>query len=469
MWITLHNHSFFIYYSHYYSGRTEKPMQRAEINELVTKAKKLLITEVTPISYNTWIRDLYVEDISGNTVTILTQNNMQKDMLEARYVPVIQNTFIFLTNIDYHVVVESEEERALAGIPTHTHQPQTASYSNSNLKPEYTFDSFVIGDNNRFAAAAALAVSEAPATAYNPLFLYGGPGLGKTHLMHAIGNEILKRNKEYKILYVTCEKFGNQFINAIQENKNEMFRNKYRNIDVLLIDDIQFIEGKDRTQEEFFHTFNTLHEAGKQIIITCDRPPKDLPLLQERLRTRFEWGLMVDISKPDYETRMAILKKKAQLDNIIIDDEVLSNIATKVDTNIRNLEGILKKIVAMTSLGNSPITIELSDKAISDVISNENKVLSAEYIQNIVAKYFNITVEDLKGSRRSTDITFPRQIAMYLCRDVAQISTPKIGQAFGKRDHSTVMHACNKIAKETKENSNTKLIVETVKKSLFET
>ncbi len=442
-------------------------MQRAEIDELLTKAKELLKSEVTPISYKTWIHELQIESISNNLITIITQNDIQKDMLESRYVPVIRNTFSFLTNINYEVIVVSEEGRRASGISP---VQQTSFVSaNCNINAKYTFDSFVIGDNNRFAAAAALAVAEAPGSAYNPLFLYGGAGLGKTHLMHAIGNEILTRNRGSNILYVTSEKFSNQFINAIQENKNEMFRNKYRSIDVLLIDDIQFIAGKERTQEEFFHTFNTLHEEGKQIILSSDRPPRDIQLLEERLRTRFEWGLIVDISKPDYETRMAILKKKAILENIIIDDDILSNIATKVDSNIRELEGILKKLIAMASLENRPITIELSDKAIADVVSHQNKVLSAEYIQGVVAKYFNITTEDLKGSRRSADIAFPRQVAMYLCRDIAQISTPKIGQAFGKRDHSTVMHACNKIAKETKENSNTKLIVETVKKSLFET
>ncbi|MCI9178371.1 MAG: chromosomal replication initiator protein DnaA [Clostridia bacterium] len=443
-------------------------MQRAEINELLTKAKELLKSEVTQISYNTWIKEFDIEDISNNTITILTQNSIQKDMLKSRYIPVIQNTFSFLTNINYEIAIVSEEERN--SLATTTTQESSTNYSNSNfnLNPKYTFDSFVVGNNNRFASAAALAVAEAPATAYNPLFLYGGVGLGKTHLMHAIGNEVLKRDRNANILYVTSEKFTNQLINAIKDNKNEMFRSKYRGIDVLLIDDIQFIAGKERIQEEFFHTFNALHEEGKQIILSSDRPPKDIQLLEDRLRTRFEWGLIADISNPDYETRMAILKKKAQLDNIIISDDILSNIATKIDTNIRELEGTLNKLIAMSSLENKPITIELSDKAIADVVSHQNKVLSVEYIQGIVAKYFNITVEDLKGSRRSVDVAFPRQVAMYLCRDIAQISTPKIGQAFGKRDHSTVMHACNKIAKEIKENSNTKLIVETVKNSLFD-
>lgn len=438
-------------------------MQKAEINELNTKAKELLKTEVTGISYSTWISNIEIFSVDDTTITIMAQNIVHKDMLESRYLSLLKNTFSFITHKNYDVKIICEEDMPKDEAPV----IPTNTPNSSNLNPKYTFNSFVVGNNNSFAHAAALAVAEAPATAYNPLFLYGGVGLGKTHLMHAIGNEILKNNKNASVLYVSSEKFTNQFINAIKDNKNEMFRNKYRNIDVLLIDDIQFIAGKERIQEEFFHTFNTLHDDGKQIIISSDRPPKDIQPLEDRLRTRFEWGLIADISNPDYETRMAILKKKAQLDNIIIDDDVLVNIATHIDTNIRELEGALNKLIAYSTLSNSPITIELSNKAISDVVSHHNKVLSIEYIQEVCSKYFNVTVEDLKGSRRSADIAFARQVAMYFCRDVANLSTPKIGQAFGKRDHSTVMHGCNKIANEIKENTNTKLIVETVKNSLF--
>lgn len=438
-------------------------MQKAEINELNTKAKELLKTEVTGISYSTWISNIEIFSVDDTTITIMAQNIVHKDMLESRYLSLLKNTFSFITHKNYDVKIICEENMPKDEAPV----IPTNTPNSSNLNPKYTFNSFVVGNNNSFAHAAALAVAEAPATAYNPLFLYGGVGLGKTHLMHAIGNEILKNNKNASVLYVSSEKFTNQFINAIKDNKNEMFRNKYRNIDVLLIDDIQFIAGKERIQEEFFHTFNTLHDDGKQIIISSDRPPKDIQPLEDRLRTRFEWGLIADISNPDYETRMAILKKKAQLDNIIIDDDVLVNIATHIDTNIRELEGALNKLIAYSTLSNSPITIELSNKAISDVVSHHNKVLSIEYIQEVCAKYFNVTVEDLKGSRRSADIAFARQVAMYFCRDVANLSTPKIGLAFGKRDHSTVMHGCNKIANEIKENTNTKLIVETVKNSLF--
>ena len=438
-------------------------MQKAEINVLNTKAKELLKTEVTGISYSTWISNIEIFSVDDTTITIMAQNIVHKDMLESRYLSLLKNTFSFITHKNYDVKIICEEDMPKDEAPV----IPTNTPNSSNLNPKYTFNSFVVGNNNSFAHAAALAVAEAPATAYNPLFLYGGVGLGKTHLMHAIGNEILKNNKNASVLYVSSEKFTNQFINAIKDNKNEMFRNKYRNIDVLLIDDIQFIAGKERIQEEFFHTFNTLHDDGKQIIISSDRPPKDIQPLEDRLRTRFEWGLIADISNPDYETRMAILKKKAQLDNIIIDDDVLVNIATHIDTNIRELEGALNKLIAYSTLSNSPITIELSNKAISDVVSHHNKVLSIEYIQEVCAKYFNVTVEDLKGSRRSADIAFARQVAMYFCRDVANLSTPKIGLAFGKRDHSTVMHGCNKIANEIKENTNTKLIVETVKNSLF--
>ena len=285
--------------------------------------------------------------------------------------------------------------------------------------------------------------------------------------MHAIGNEILKNNKNAKILYVTSETFTNQLINAIKDNKNEQFRDKYRNIDVLLIDDIQFIAGKNMAQEEFFHTFNALHESGKQIILSSDRPPKDIQLLEDRLKSRFEWGIIADISNPSYETRLAILRKKAQSDNIIIDDEILSIIATRVDSNIRELEGTLNKLIATASLTNSPITMAMVEKVLNDFVSEKEKVISSEYIQEIVGKYFNINPKDLKGSKRSNDITFPRQIAMYLCRNVANMSLPQIGKDFGKRDHTTVMHACNKIEKEIKEKNNTKLIVESVKNILL--
>ncbi len=285
--------------------------------------------------------------------------------------------------------------------------------------------------------------------------------------MHAIGNQILMNNPNSNILYVTSENFTNQLINALRDQATEKFREKYRNIDVLLIDDIQFIANKKSTQEEFFHTFNTLYESGKQIVLSSDKPPKDIELLEDRLKSRFDWGLIADISNPDFETRLAILRKKTQLDNIIIDDEILSAIATRVDTNIRELEGTLNKLVAKASLTNSPITMEMTEKAINDIIQKQDKVISSEYIQDVVGKYFSVSPQDLRGSKRSNDVTFPRQIAMYLCRNVAQMSLPQIGIDFGKRDHTTVMHAVNKIEKEIKTNSNTRLIVESVQKILL--
>ena len=285
--------------------------------------------------------------------------------------------------------------------------------------------------------------------------------------MHAIGNQILMNNPNSNVLYVTSENFTNQLINALRDQATEKFREKYRNIDVLLIDDIQFIANKKSTQEEFFHTFNTLYESGKQIVLSSDKPPKDIELLEDRLKSRFDWGLIADISNPDFETRLAILRKKTQLDNIIIDDEILSTIATRVDTNIRELEGTLNKLVAKASLTNSPITMEMTEKAINDIIQRQDKVISSEYIQDVVGKYFSVSPADLRGSKRSNDITFPRQIAMYLCRNVAQMSLPQIGIDFGKRDHTTVMHAVNKIEKEIKTNSNTRLIVESVQKILL--
>ena len=436
-----------------------------ELNDLLTKAKELLKEETTRISYETWIKGLEIQSQNDNQIVLLTANEFQKNIVDSKYHDLLTNTFNFLTNMDCVVSIVSREELEQAAEDSSKNIliETPINYSSTNLNSKYTFSTFVVGNNNKFAHAAALAVAEAPASSYNPLFIYGGVGLGKTHLMHAIGNEILKNNKNAKVLYVTSETFTNQLINAIKDNKNDQFRNKYRNIDILLIDDIQFIAGKERIQEEFFHTFNTLYESGKQIILSSDKPPKDIPLLEDRLKSRFEWGIIADISNPDYETRLAILRKKAQIDNIIIDDEILSTIATRIDSNIRELEGVLNKLIAKASLTTSPITMEMAERAINDIVSQQEKVISSEFIQDIIGKYFNIDPKDLKGSKRSNDVTFPRQIAMYMCRNVANMSLPQIGRDFGKRDHTTVMHACNKIEKEIKENSNTRLIVESVK------
>lgn len=438
-----------------------------EKEELVAKIKELLKPEVTKISYDTWILPLDIRSIDGDNIVFTTISEFQKDFIENKYRSLIFNTLRYITNKDWTfsvIDISKEEENEEIVIKDSSKASSAKIDSNkSTLNPKYTFETFVVGNNNRFAHAAALAVGNEPGKAYNPLFLYGGVGLGKTHLMHAIGNRILENGIKKNVLYVTSEKFTNQLINAIKDNKNEVFRNKYRSIDVLLIDDIQFIAGKERVQEEFFHTFNSLYEDGKQIIISSDKPPRDIQFLEDRLKSRFEWGLLADISCPDYETRLAILRKKAQDENILIDDFILSNIANKIDSNIRELEGVFNKIVARASLIHSPITIELAENIINEFKYESEKVISCDFIKETVAKYFSINKDDLSGNKRSNDIAFPRQIAMYLCREVANMSFPQIGVDFGGRDHSTVMHACKKIEKEVKEKNNTKLIVDSVK------
>lgn len=440
--------------------------------ELIAKIKNELRTELTEISFNTWIEPLEIRSIDGSHIVFTTVSEFQKNFVETKYKPLLLNTLRFITNKDwtYSVIdLENEAQEGAGGeviVENSTNansNPVEVETNKSTLNPKYTFETFVVGDNNKFAHAAALAVGNEPANSYNPLFLYGGVGLGKTHLMHAIGNRIIENDRNCNVLYVTSEKFTNQLINAIKDNKNEIFRNRYRTIDVLLIDDIQFIAGKERIQEEFFHTFNSLYEERKQIIISSDKPPRDIPFLEDRLKSRFEWGLLADISCPDYETRFAILIKKAQDENVIIDDHILSNIANKIDSNIRELEGVFNKVVARASLTHSPITIELAEKIINEFKYESEKVISCDFIKETVAKYFSINKDDLSGNKRSNDIAFPRQIAMYLCREIANMSYPQIGADFGGRDHSTVMHGCKKIEKEIKEKTNTKLIVDSVK------
>lgn len=443
-----------------------------EKEELIAKIKELLKPEVTKISYDTWIMPLDIRSIEGNNIVFTTNSEFQKDFIENKYRSLIFNTLRYITNKDWTFsVIDLSKEDSSEDIISDDNDAINLAEIKSNkstLNSKYTFETFVVGENNRLAYAAALAVGNEPAKSYNPLFLYGGVGLGKTHLMNAIGNRILENNNKANVLYVTSEKFTNQLVNAIKDNKNEIFRNKYRNIDVLLIDDIQFIAGKERIQEEFFHTFNTLYENGKQIIISSDKPPREIQFLEDRLKSRFEWGLLADISCPDYETRLAILRKKAQEENIVIEDFILSNIANKIDSNIRELEGVFNKVVAMASLTHSPITIELAEKTINEFKYENEKVISCDFIKETVAKYFSIDKDDLSGNKRSNDIAFPRQIAMYLCRLIANMSYPQIGAEFGGRDHSTVMHACRKIEKETKEKNNTKLIVDSVKNIIID-
>ena len=406
--------------------------------------------EITEISFNTWIapiKPLYIED---NALFLEVPTDFHRTNLLSRFHDLLKNTIKYVKNTDLDIKylipeeAKKQEEKKLPGQKNIDKTP-------TGLNPRYIFENFVVGNNNRFAHAASLAVAEAPAKAYNPLFLYGGVGLGKTHLMHAIGHYILQQNPEQKVLYITSEKFTIDFINAIKEQAtegNNAFRNRYRNVDVLLVDDIQFIAGKEGTQEEFFHTFNALYEANKQIIISSDRPPKDIEPLEDRLRSRFEWGLTADVQMPDYETRIAILSKKAQLDGIDVPDEINAFIAERVDSNIRELEGSLNRVLALAHLNNQPLSLELAKQALKDITNTPTKAITIELIQKVVAKYFGIKVDDLKSTKKSADIAIPRQIAMYICRVYLDENLTKIGIQFGGKNHTTVMHAVDKIKKE---------------------
>ena len=407
--------------------------------------------ETSSVSFNTWFKDTELIDIEETELVVSVKNEFTKEILNTRYLELIRNSALQVLNKEYAIkfVLPNEQTNLTPKNAKKNEQIQDPLNYPSNLNPRYVFDSFVVGNSNRMAHAAALAVAEAPARAYNPLFLYGGVGLGKTHLMHSIAHYILDQNPSAKVIYASSEKFTNELINSIRDDKNESFRNKYRNIDVLLIDDIQFITGKERTQEEFFHTFNALYEANKQIIICSDRPPKEIETLEERLRSRFEWGLIADIQSPDLETRIAILRKKAEIENLSVPEDVLLFIAKTVISNIRELEGALNRILAFSSLTNKPITVELANEALKDLISKDKpKVITAEYILDVVANYFHLKPEELKSSKRTRNIAYPRQIAMYLCRKLTDLSLPKIGEKFGGRDHTTIIHGFDKISRE---------------------
>ncbi len=407
--------------------------------------------ETSSVSFNTWFKNTQIIDIKDNTLILGVKNEFTKEILNTRYLELIRNSALQILNKEYAIkfVLPNEQSNIEKKNAKRSDQLQDPLNNQSTLNPRYLFDSFVVGNSNRMAHAAALAVAEAPARAYNPLFLYGGVGLGKTHLMHSIAHYILDQNPNAKVIYASSEKFTNELINSIRDDKNESFRNKYRNIDVLLIDDIQFIAGKERTQEEFFHTFNTLHESNKQIIISSDRPPKEIETLEDRLRSRFEWGLIADIQSPDLETRIAILRKKAEIESLSVPEDVLLFIARTVISNIRELEGALNRILAFSSLTNKPITVELANEALKDLISKDKpKVITAEYIQETVANFFHLKQEELKSSKRTRSISYPRQIAMYLCRKLTDLSLPKIGEKFGGRDHTTIIHGFEKISKE---------------------
>ncbi|WP_238886588.1 chromosomal replication initiator protein DnaA [Clostridium sp. YIM B02551] len=427
------------------------------LNQLWEKTLNIVKSEMTEVSFNTWIKSCEPLSISSDSIKIGVPNEFTRDILEQRYKDLVANAIRLISSKKYNIefLIESdfqkEEVKDVAKEVQKESSVVVSDEMSATLNPKYTFDSFVIGNSNRFAHAASLAVAEAPAKAYNPLFIYGGVGLGKTHLMHAIGHYILQNNSKSKVVYVSSEKFTNELINSIKDDKNEEFRNRYRNVDVLLIDDVQFIAGKERTQEEFFHTFNALHDANKQIILSSDRPPKEIPTLEDRLRSRFEWGLIADIQAPDFETRMAILKKKADVENLNVANEVMVYIATKIKANIRELEGALIRIVAYSSLTGRDITVDLASEALKDIISNkQSKHITIDTIQDVVSSYYNLRVEELKSQRRTRNVAYPRQIAMYLSRKLTDLSLPKIGEEFGGRDHTTVIHAYEKISQNLK-------------------
>ncbi|WP_097028225.1 chromosomal replication initiator protein DnaA [Clostridium peptidivorans] len=446
----------------------------AQLKDIWENALTIIKGELTEVSFNTWIKSIVPLKIEADYFYLCVPNDFTKGILSSRYKDLIINALKLITSKRYNVefIVSTEEVIDLEkspsnNIPEKSNNIVVSDEMSAMLNPKYTFKSFVIGNSNRFAHAASLAVAEAPAKAYNPLFIYGGVGLGKTHLMHAIGHYILDNNPNSKVVYVSSEKFTNELINSIKDDRNVEFRNKYRNIDVLLIDDVQFIAGKERTQEEFFHTFNDLHESNKQIILSSDRPPKEIPTLEDRLRSRFEWGLIADIQAPDFETRMAILKKKADVENLSIPNEVLVYIATKIKSNIRELEGALIRIVAFSSLTNKEISVDLASEALKDIISNKHsKQVTIESIQDIVSSYFNLRVEDFKSARRTRNVAFPRQIAMYLSRKLTDTSLPKIGEAFGGRDHTTVIHAYEKISSSLKEDESLQNAVSELSKKI---
>lgn len=421
------------------------------LNDLWEKTLNIIKGELTEVSFNTWIKSISPISIDSDVLKLGVPNDFTRGILNSRYKDLIVNAVKLISSKKYNIqftILNEENEAPKEKKQVKRQGDLIVEEPVSILNPKYTFNSFVIGNSNRFAHAASLAVAESPAKAYNPLFIYGGVGLGKTHLMHAIGHYILESTPTSKVVYVSSEKFTNELINSIKDDKNVEFRNKYRNIDVLLIDDIQFIAGKERTQEEFFHTFNDLYELNKQIILSSDRPPKEIPTLEDRLRSRFEWGLIADIQAPDFETRMAILRKKADIENLDLPNDVLVYVATKIKSNIRELEGALIRIVAFASLTNKDITIELASEALKDIISSkQSRQVTIEIIQEVVSNYYSLSMEEFKSARRTRNVAFPRQIAMYLCRKLTDMSLPKIGEEFGGRDHTTVIHACEKISK----------------------
>ncbi|MHB1419272.1 MAG: chromosomal replication initiator protein DnaA [Bacillota bacterium] len=426
-------------------------MSSSSLTEIWQRTLDLMAEELSRPSFETWLKSTHLIDIQDNVMIIVVPNEFAKDWLESRYQNLIRSTLQYVTGKPVQVKFTLPQQLKTNHVTTRKHNERVISFQEeqlpSHLNPKYIFDTFVVGNSNRFAHAASLAVAEAPAKSYNPLFIYGGVGLGKTHLMHAIGHYVLEQLPAFKVVYVSSEKFTNELINSIRDDKTVDFRNKYRNIDVLLVDDIQFLAGKERTQEEFFHTFNALHENNKQIIISSDRPPKEIPTLEDRLRSRFEWGLITDIQPPDLETRIAILRKKADLENLVLPNDVMVLIASRIQSNIRELEGALIRVAAYASVINKEINPELVLETLKDLVPiSKPQPITISLIQQKVGLYFGIKIEEFKAKKRTRAVAFPRQVAMYLSRELTDSSLPRIGNEFGGRDHTTVIHAYEKIS-----------------------
>jgi chromosomal replication initiator protein len=443
-------------------------MEFAEIEELWNKILETIKKELNPQAYNSWFSKTKVVKFGENELIISAPGDFCKDWLEKHYSGFIKDILKRTLGSDDSLKIEFIATDQKFSAPTHSTPKLKANKkkSESSLKnnelaltSKYTFDNFVVGDSNRFAHAACLAVAQSPAKSYNPLFVYGKVGLGKTHLMQAIGRYIKQQNSKIKVLYISSEKFTNEMIDSIRDDRTVAFRDKYRSVDVLLIDDIQFLAGKERTQEEFFHTFNTLYESNKQIVITSDRPPKDITTLEERLISRFEWGLTTDIKAPDYETRIAILRKKAQAENLSVPAEVINFIADKIPSNIRQLEGALTKLVAFSTFTKKELSVSLSRDVLKDIIPLENKKISIEQIQKAVTDYYVIKINSLLSKKRTKDIVLARQVAIYLSRELTDLSLTSIGEAFGRRDHTTIIHSYNKIKDKIKKDKGFKNII----------
>lgn len=427
--------------------------------------------ELTDISYNTWIVPLNFYQVKNNVVMIIIPSDQAHALnyISSKYKSYFQVTISEMMNHTYDIAFILEKD-VVEGALDEDDPVYNMKYEHANLNPKYKFDTFVVGSNNKFAHSASLAVAESPGDIYNPLYIYGGAGLGKTHLMHSIGRFILEQNPDMKVLYVTSEVFTNEVIDGVRSGdivKMNKFREKYRTVDVLLIDDIQFIIGKESTQEEFFHTFNTLHSAGKQIILSSDKPPKDMEILEERFRSRFEWGLIADIQPPDYETRMAILKKNAEVYPKEIDDEVFQYIANNIKSNIRELEGAFNKILAFSKLNKVDINLAYAKEALKDVIDpNLPREVTPTLIINVVAEHFNVNPADITSKKRNSEFVLPRQIVMYLCRTMTDTPLAGIAKILGKKDHTTVIHGIKKITEGIVENEELKNKVELIKKKV---